>query len=606
MKIIYPPVKIRDVWRIFWQGIRPHLTSLSLAVLGAVIGSVTIIITPLYYRRFFDLVVSSGDRLFLAPQLFHLILLILGLNTVMWLAWRLSGFSDNHFLSRAIPRLRQIAFDRLIHHSHSFFVQNFGGALVQRVNRFANAFERLADRIIYDVLSLGIKIIGISAVAYIIYPFFAWIILFWVVVFLTFNFFFARWKLKYDLRRAESDSATTAMLTDAITNHNTIELFNGHGRENRNFEGATNQQARVTLFTWNLDALVNAIQAGLFFALEFGVFYWAIKYWSLGAITAGTFVLLQIYVLDLGDKVFSFSRIIRDIYQSYADAKEMVQIMKLPPEIQDVPGAVPLRVEEGEIIFDQVNFGFNLERAVLKNIAVTIRAGEKVALVGPSGAGKSTFVKLLLRFHDVKEGAIKIDGQNIKAVTKASLYDAISLVPQDPVLFHRSLRENIRYGRPGASDEDVEQAAKSAHCDEFILQAPDGYDTYVGERGIKLSGGERQRVAIARAILKNAPILVLDEATSSLDSHSEKLIQEALGNLMKGRTTIVIAHRLSTIRQMDRIIVIDGGQIVEQGNHDELTHQNGLYGHLWQLQAGGFLGYKVPFRRPVLTPSSCC
>ena len=293
-------------------------------------------------------------------------------------------------------------------------------------------------------------------------------------------------------------------------------------------------------------------------------------------------------MLDLGDKVFSFSRIVRDIYQSYADAKEMVEIMKLPPAIQDAPDAKPLQSSRGEIVFDQVNFHFNPSKPVLRSISVTIKAGEKVALVGPSGAGKSTFVKLLLRFHDVKEGAIKIDGQDIRNVTKASLYEAISLVPQDPVLFHRSLRENIRYGKPSASDEEVEQAAKLAHCDEFIRETAAGYDTFVGERGIKLSGGERQRVAIARAILKNAPILVLDEATSSLDSHSESLIQEALQNLMQGRTTIVIAHRLSTIRKMDRIVVIDNGQVIEQGTHDELTQRDGLYSHLWELQAGGF------------------
>jgi ATP-binding cassette subfamily B protein len=237
-----------------------------------------------------------------------------------------------------------------------------------------------------------------------------------------------------------------------------------------------------------------------------------------------------------------------------------------------------------------LGFSFNNSHAALKNINLTIKAGEKVALIGPSGAGKTTFVRLLLRLYSPTKGKILIDGQNIAGATQESLRKNISMVPQDPILFHRTLIENIAYGMRGAAKKEVERAAELAHCTEFIKELPVGFNTFVGERGIKLSGGERQRVAIARAILKNAPILVLDEATSSLDSSSEMLIQDALNNLMHGRTTIVIAHRLSTIQKMDRIIVIDGGEIIEQGSHDELlANENSLYKKLWELQAGGFL-----------------
>jgi ABC-type multidrug transport system fused ATPase/permease subunit len=227
---------------------------------------------------------------------------------------------------------------------------------------------------------------------------------------------------------------------------------------------------------------------------------------------------------------------------------------------------------------------------VLKNFNLKIAGGEKIALVGPSGAGKTTVTKLLLRLYDVKGGAIKIDGQNISDITQDSLRDAISFVPQEPVLFHRTLMENIRYGRRGASDEEVLQAARQAHCHEFIERLPEKYNTYVGERGVKLSGGERQRVAIARALLKNSPILVLDEATSSLDSESEALIQDALETLMQGKTVVVIAHRLSTIMKMDRIVVVESGTIAAQGTHLELVKQEGLYRKLWSIQAGGFIG----------------
>jgi ATP-binding cassette subfamily B protein len=266
----------------------------------------------------------------------------------------------------------------------------------------------------------------------------------------------------------------------------------------------------------------------------------------------------------------------------------MVEILETPHEIVDKVGAKDLGVDKGEVEFKDVHFAFNENKDVFSGINLDIKGGEKVALIGPSGAGKSTTVKLLLRLYDLKFGSILIE--DIKEVTQESLHRNISLVPQDPILFHRSLMENIRYGREGASDEEVAEAARLAHCAEFIESLPLKYETLVGERGIKLSGGERQRIAIARAILKNAPILILDEATSSLDSHSESLIQDALGKLMENKTSIVIAHRLSTIRKMDRVIVIDDGRVSEQGSHDELLkNEDGLYKKLWNLQAGGFL-----------------
>ena len=268
----------------------------------------------------------------------------------------------------------------------------------------------------------------------------------------------------------------------------------------------------------------------------------------------------------------------------------MVEVMLLKHEIKDLPSAKKLLVKKGEIEFKDLGFSFSKTHEALKNINLIIKPGEKVALIGPSGAGKTTFVKLLLRLHSPTMGQILIDGQDISEVTQESLRENISMVPQDPVLFHRTLTENISYGKRNATKKEIEKVAKSAHCDEFIKDLPAGFETYVGERGIKLSGGERQRVAIARAILKNAPILILDEATSSLDSASEMLIQDALNNLMNNKTTIVIAHRLSTIQKMDRIIVIDNGEIIEQGNHNELLkNKNSLYKKLWELQAGGFL-----------------
>jgi ATP-binding cassette subfamily B protein len=267
----------------------------------------------------------------------------------------------------------------------------------------------------------------------------------------------------------------------------------------------------------------------------------------------------------------------------------MVQILDRPHEITDKPGAKPLTVTDAKIVFQDVSFSFTDAREVLEDFSIAIPGGQKVALVGPSGAGKSTLTRLLLRMFDVKGGKITIDGADIRDIGQESLRRAISFVPQEPVLFHRTLMENIRYGKPDATDAEVIEAARKAHCHEFIEDLPEKYGTFVGERGVKLSGGERQRVAIARAILKNAPILVLDEATSSLDSRSEMLIQQALDVLMRGKTVLVIAHRLSTIMKMDRILVLEHGAIVADGTHAELLAQNGLYANLWSIQAGGFL-----------------
>jgi len=317
--------------------------------------------------------------------------------------------------------------------------------------------------------------------------------------------------------------------------------------------------------------------------------YLALKWWYGGLLTLGDIVLVQAYLLRIFDQLWDTGKNIRAIYESLADANEMTEMLLVPHEVQDKPGARALTVSKGELELRNVTFAYPTYAPVLKDFSLLVHPGERIALVGQSGAGKSTIVKLLLRFSDIQGGQILIDGQNIAECRQDSLRRSIALVPQDPILFHRPLLENIRYARPQASREEVIRAAKLAHCHEFIASFPEQYDTYVGERGVKLSGGERQRVAIARAILKNAPILVLDEATSSLDSESEMFIQDALKTLMQGKTTIVIAHRLSTIMQMDRIVVIEGGKIIEEGKHKELIKaRQGIYQKLWQIQAGGF------------------
>jgi ATP-binding cassette subfamily B protein len=341
--------------------------------------------------------------------------------------------------------------------------------------------------------------------------------------------------------------------------------------------------------------------------VDVAVIYIGIQLWKGGNFTPGHFVLLQGYMLALYQQLFSFGRTLRHFYELFADANEMMEIIEKPIDVVDKPNAKNLKVPRGEVWFENVSFSYVKERNsaemdgemltsdsvapdVIKGLSFHVKPSERIALIGPSGGGKTTIVKLLLRLFDIPRGKILIDGQDISRVKQDSLRANVALVPQDPVLFHRSLMENIRYGRPSATDKEVISAAKLAHCHEFISNFPAGYNTFVGERGVKLSGGERQRVAIARAILANTKILILDEATSSLDSESEKLIKDALNNLMKNKTVFVIAHRLSTVIDMDRILVLEKGKICEEGSHGELIQkEDGLYKKLWDLQVGGYL-----------------
>ncbi len=581
-----------QTYALFWQHARryPGQVALQVALTVAVILVETA--APLFYQWFFDLLAGARPDPTGATvaALTRPIFAILLLASLAWLLWRVVILVNNHFQPRVIADLANTCFQNLHDHAYGFFVNRFVGALVRRVNRLLAASEGVMDKIQWDLLPLCVRTGAILAVLFWHNLWLGAILLGWTVLYLLVSYALALYKLPFDVRRAAVDTKVTARLADTITNNANIKLFTALPDEREQFALLTEEQFRVTRRAWNVEAIADAAQGALMVALEFSLFYVAIRLWNRGFLTVGGFVLIQIYLLQLLHRLWGFGRIIRDLYRYLADAEEMVEVLNAPHAVQDKPGATTLRVRAGEIIFDDVYFDYAETRPIIQHFNLRIAPGEKIGLVGPSGAGKSTLVALLFRFYDVSSGAILIDGQNIADVTQETLRANISYVPQDPILFHRTLQENIRYGRRDATEAEIIAAAKAAHCDEFIRSFPDGYLTFVGERGIKLSGGERQRVAIARAILKNAPILVLDEATSSLDSHAESLIQDALGKLMQDKTTIVIAHRLSTIMKMDRIIVVREGQIHEIGTHRQLVHKSGgLYQQLWELQAGGFI-----------------
>lgn len=583
-------VPIREILKQYWRGVKHYKWLFFPSYVLFLTAQIISILIPLYYKRFFDSISSATDLSATAVVLINIIIAVLVLKSINWILWRIGIALFNTMETRIMAKLKQNSFDYIIRHSHTFFANTFGGSLVQKVGRFGRSFEALADTIAFNLIPLVVTVVGSIVVTWRIEPTVSIILMVWVAIMTTFSLVFSQWKLKYDAISAEADSKTTGYLSDSITNNSAVTFFTGHDAESQGFVEVTNDQSRKQLFSWRLGDVVDAMQSLLIVLVEFFVFYYAIKYWEVGRITVGTFVLAQTYIIGLANQLWGLNRIIRGVYQSFADAKEMVDILITPYEIMDKPDAGTLIVDKGEIEFKNVNFDFGKDNQVIADLSVKIKPKEKIAVIGHSGAGKTTFVRLIMRMYDIKSGSIEIDGQDISKVTQDSLRENISFVPQDPALFHRTLMDNIRYGRRDATDEEVIEASKLAHCDDFIDKLPLKYETFVGERGIKLSGGERQRVAIARAILKKAPILIFDEATSSLDSYSESLIQDALENLMKDSTTIVIAHRLSTVKKMDRIIAMQDGKIVEEGTHDELANkESGLYKKLWDLQVGGFL-----------------
>ncbi len=575
--------------QLYWQHTRKYPVGVFLVIVGVIIIQGSMLAAPLFLRQFFNLLVSGTPTTATVHHLFVLLAFIAGMYLIEQVGLRLRDFSNGRMQAKVMSDLMESAFGYLINHSYSFFISNFAGSLTSKVGRFGKAFESIFDTLVISFFPTFLFVTGTVVVLFLRNHILGISLGLWAIAFISFQVFVAKMRQPIRATRAAADTKITGTLADAISNHSTIELFSGTRFEQKVFRDVVHAWQKLTIRLWDTDNLIWT-GIGLFLLLiEIGLLGGAVIFWQKGLLTVGDFALIQAYLITTFDRLVSINRELRGFYSNFADASEMMTILNIPHEIQDVPNAKKLMVGEGAIDCKNITFYFNKERLVLDNFNLSIAGKEKVALVGPSGAGKSTITKLLLRMFDIEQGSIEIDGQEIKGVTKDSLHDAISFVPQEPVLFHRTLLENIRYGKRDATEDEVIEAAKKAHCHEFISGLPDGYNTYVGERGVKLSGGERQRVAIARAILKNAPILILDEATSSLDSESEALIQDALRTLMEGKTVIVIAHRLSTIMKMDRIVVLEKGVVAATGTHDELLEHKGLYHKLWSIQAGGFL-----------------
>lgn len=487
--------------------------------------------------------------------------------------------------------MHQDIFNQLMILDAKFHANRFTGSIVSQANKFTGAYVRVVDTTVFDLSGL---ILSFIFTAIILLPRAPYVVLFLVLFSIAFMYIsikITRRVRELNAVEAAVSNKQTGFLADMVTNIMAVKSYAAQKYENQRYAEATSNTVAA-----GTDLMLASAKRDVFFGtstslLSIGALIIAIASVSLWSASIATVFLVVQYTATIANELWGFGRsTLRNYNRAFGDAQEMTEILSMTPEVQDIASPEPLTVTKGEITFHNVGFTHDgADEAIFSNFSLTIRPGEKVGVVGHSGSGKTTFTRLLLRFSDVTDGTISIDQQDIAHVSQSDLHATISYVPQEPMLFHRSLAENIAYGDPTASQERIVAAAKQANTLEFIEKLPQGFETLVGERGVKLSGGQRQRIAIARAILKDAPILVLDEATSALDSESEKLIQESLETLMKGRTSIVIAHRLSTIAKLDRIIVLDNGAIIEDGTHTELLKKKGTYAKLWSHQSGGFI-----------------
>jgi len=503
--------------------------------------------------------------------------------------WRLNLFFAWTMETAAQRDLYKRIFSSLTQQSLTFHSDRFGGALVSQTTKMIGSFERFWDTIIFQIIPSIASVVGATIILSFIFWQYAVFLLALSIVFIAVVFIGSRFLLVRNKEEAQAHTATNAYVADAVTNVMTIK---SHGHEQKELDALVDKAdfwREKSLATMRGFLTVSSGYSFLITILNVGALMGAIWASEHNVISIGAVYLSITYTFTVGRQLWEMNNIMRSYNRIMGDAHDMTEILSLTPSVSDKSDK-ELAVKKGVIEFKSVGFAHEgSKERLFDNFSLVIKSGERIGLVGHSGSGKTTLTKLLLRFADIEAGRILIDGQDISEVSQRSLRQNIAYVPQEPMLFHRSLRDNIAYGKPDATDEEILEAAHKANATEFIEKLPEGLDTMVGERGVKLSGGQRQRIAIARAILKDAPILVLDEATSALDSESEKLIQDALTKLMKGRTSIVIAHRLSTIAKLDKIIVLEDGSIREQDTHDNLLKQKGIYAGLWSHQSGGFI-----------------
>ena len=501
-------------------------------------------------------------------------------------------FCSYNTRSPMLVRMKEEVFAYAERLSPAYFESTLSGKIAHRAVMLPDEVLLLFDMTVFDFIPSAMFFVFVAAFFYVASPIFGIVTAACIVVYFTASLLVGRECTRRSAVNNEARAAVTGRIVDVITNIRNVFFFANQAVEDRELKSYTGEERVRRMALYRSVVRLRCVQYFMDIAMWLGFVGGALYAWVRGAMGAGDFVMITALTGSLLQTAYNVGQRIPEFYEHLGAARESIDTLIVPQKIQDSPTAKPLAVTRGAIHFERVAFAYDATgrgpRNIVKDFELHISAGQRVGLVGPSGAGKTTLMGLLMRMHDVTSGAIRIDGQDIREVTQESLHAAIGLIPQDTSLFNRALIENIRYGRPTATDEEVIEAARRAHAHDFILELESGYQTSVGERGMKLSGGQRQRIAIARAMLRDAPILLLDEATSALDSHSERLIQDAIHKAMAGKTVIAIAHRLSTVMDMDRLIVLQRGVVVADGTHAELLQQGGLYAELWYRQSGEF------------------
>ncbi|MGK0441609.1 MAG: ATP-binding cassette subfamily B protein [Pseudohongiellaceae bacterium] len=576
-------------WHILatiWPYLSDHKWRIALAIACLIAAKGANVLSPFILKDIVDhLDIQRGSALEMASMPLALVLAfgMAKFSNVLFSELRDTVFG--RVTERAMRRIGLKVFQHLHQLDLEFHLNRRTGGLSRDIERGTTGISFLMRFFVFNIFPTLIEILMIAALLFINYGFlFSLITLGSVAIYIIYSIMATEWRTRFVREANQADSVSNTRAVDSLLNYETVKYFNNEEYEAERYDQAlekwesARRKNRLSLFTLNGgQALIIAVAQTLMIGL-------AAKEVSEGTMTLGDFTLINAFMLQLFLPLNFLGFVYREIKSSMANIEQMFELILKKPNVQDIDNAPELIVSQGRIQFDDVHFAYHPNRPILQGINFSVEPGEKIAVVGASGSGKSTLVKLLFRFYDINLGSIHIDNQDISRVSQQSLRQAVGVVPQDTVLFNDSIIENVRYGRPNASPADIERACEMAHLGEFINSLPDGYNTAVGERGLKLSGGEKQRVAIARTILKNPPILAFDEATSSLDSRSEQAILNALQEVAKGHSSLVIAHRLSTIVDADRILVLDHGKIIEQGNHQTLLEKQGHYAKLWQLQ----------------------